>query len=382
MPIYKMDGEKRNGLQKYRVVLNYTDQFGKKKTIERRIWGKGQAKEEEERLRLLTLSGQTPEAEKKSRETVETLWEDYKSNRGRELRASSMDKKTSIVNTHIKPLLWDRQLSRLTKTDMTEWRDWMSKKEIGVVMKNNALRELRCLLNYAVETGKMGVNPANKIKRFRDPYKKTDGEKIRYMTKEDFLKYIAEGQKFAKESGTLNDWGIYVFFNLAYYTGMRKGEINALRWEDVDGTTIAVRRSITQKLTGEPIIETPPKNESSVRRLTMPKPLIAVLDEHRKRQMESAGWRESWRVCGGPSVIPDTTLDLRNRKFADAAGVKRITIHEFRHSHASLLCNAGVNIKEIARRLGHSNVQITWKTYSHLYPAEEERAVEILNQIE
>lgn len=58
--------------------------------------------------------------------------------------------------------------------------------------------------------------------------------------------------------------------------------------------------------------------------------------------------------------------------------MKHITIHEFRHSHASVLCNAGVNIKEIARRLGHSDVETTLKTYSHLYPAEEERAVKIL----
>ncbi len=52
-----------------------------------------------------------------------------------------------------------------------------------------------------------------------------------------------------------------------------------------------------------------------------------------------------------------------------------------RHSHASLLANEGINIQEIARRLGHSNVEVTWNIYSHLYPREEERALEILNKI-
>ena len=58
-----------------------------------------------------------------------------------------------------------------------------------------------------------------------------------------------------------------------------------------------------------------------------------------------------------------------------------IRFHDLRHSHASLLANEGINIQEIARRLGHSNVQMTWNTYSHLYPREEKRAVEILNRI-
>ncbi|MCL2821480.1 MAG: tyrosine-type recombinase/integrase, partial [Oscillospiraceae bacterium] len=58
-----------------------------------------------------------------------------------------------------------------------------------------------------------------------------------------------------------------------------------------------------------------------------------------------------------------------------------IKIHGFRHSHVSLLANEGINIQEIARRLGHAKVEETWNTYSHLYPREEEKAVDILNKI-
>lgn len=86
-------------------------------------------------------------------------------------------------------------------------------------------------------------------------------------------------------------------------------------------------------------------------------------------------------ICGGERPIRDTSLEKTNKKFADLAGVKRIRIHDFRHSHASLLANEGINIQEIARRLGHSNISMTWNTYSHLYPREEERAVKILNTI-
>ena len=58
-----------------------------------------------------------------------------------------------------------------------------------------------------------------------------------------------------------------------------------------------------------------------------------------------------------------------------------VFIIPYGHSHATLLANEGINIQEIARRLGHTQIEITWNTYSHLYPREEERAVEILNKI-
>ena len=77
----------------------------------------------------------------------------------------------------------------------------------------------------------------------------------------------------------------------------------------------------------------------------------------------------------------DTTIDNFNRQIADICGLPHIRVHDFRHPHASLLCNEGVNIQEIARRLGHSKIEITWNTYSHLYPREETRALLILNKI-
>ena len=141
-----------------------------------------------------------------------------------------------------------------------------------------------------------------------------------------------------------------------------------------------MRRSIAQKLQGADR-ETPPKNQSSVRDVQIPEPLKKVLDEHKKRYSEVDGFNEDWRVCGGIQCLRDTTIQHRNEKYAKAAGIKTIRIHDFRHSHCALLANAGINIQEIARRLGHSNTEETWNTYSHLYPAEEDRAISVLNRI-
>ncbi len=129
-------------------------------------------------------------------------------------------------------------------------------------------------------------------------------------------------------------------------------------------------------------METPPKNEASYRDLQIPEPLMEVLAEHKQRQQKASRlFTEDYRICGGEYPLRNAAVRRKNIAFAEAAGLPYICIHEFRHSHASLLVNEGINIQEIARRLGHSNVQITWNTYSHLYPREEERALTILNKI-
>ena len=201
---------------------------------------------------------------------------------------------------------------------------------------------------------------------------------MHYYTPDQFKQFIDEAAKYKDRS--LHDSGYYVFFNIAFYTGMRKGEINALKWSDIEGNLIHVRRSIAQKLKGDDQ-ETPPKNKSSYRTLQMPQKLIDILQEHRAFQEQCKDFTLNFRICGGESALRDTSIEKHNTKFADDAGLPHIRIHDFRHSHASLLANSGINIQEIARRLGHSNVQQTWNTYSHLYPREEERAVAILNSI-
>lgn len=161
---------------------------------------------------------------------------------------------------------------------------------------------------------------------------------------------------------------------------MRKGEIHGLRWSDIDGKYISVKRSISQKVKGDDRI-TPPKNKSSIRTLQIPKPLIEILNEHKERCKIFDGFSEENYICGANKPLRDSTIQKRNIKFAQLAGIKTIRIHDFRHSHASLLANEGINIQEVARRLGHSDVEMTWNTYSHLYPREEERAVAVLDEI-
>ena len=119
----------------------------------------------------------------------------------------------------------------------------------------------------------------------------------------------------------------------------------------------------------------------SIRTLQMPAPLMMVLAEHKGRQEKLERFTEDYRICGGEHCLRDSSVFKRNIKYATLSGLKTIRVHDYRHSHVSVLANENINIQEIARRLGHTRIEMTWNTYSHLYPREEEKAVDILNTI-
>ncbi len=266
------------------------------------------------------------------------------------------------------------RLDKLSQPVLARWKNEIAATDLSIVTKQNAYGAFAALLNYAVKMEYISKNPLTALGNFRDANAAPESaEVLRYYTPEQFIKFIGIAESSAK---SVTDWGYYVFFSIAFYIGARKGEINALKWSDIDGRVMHIRRSIAQKLKGGDV-ETPPKNKSSYRDLQIPEPLMNILAEHKERQRAaSRQFSEDYRVCGGERPLRDTSIDKKNRAFAKNAELPHIRIHDFRHSHASLLANEGINIQEIARRLGHSNVQMTWNTYSHLYPREEERAAD------
>lgn len=375
MPIYKMDG-KRDGKNKYRVRINYIDATGKARQVDRVTYGSDEAKI----LELKLLQEIRHEAPAK-RITLRELFDEYCEVRKNEIRESTLDKFKRIIEYHIMPELESIKLDKLDPKLLVQWKLNMESKAISLRTKQSAFGVLRTLLNYAVKMDYLPKNPALKVGNF-----KSTGEIKREMdfyTADEFKKYISVARQNAQEAekrGSLSEWDYYVFFAIAFYTGLRKGEIHGLQWNDISKDYLSVKRSVTQKLKGEDR-ETPPKNTASVRTLQVPIPLKEILSEHKKHWKHYEGFSSSFKVCGGIKCLRDTSIENHNKKFALLAGVKKIRIHDFRHSHVSLLANNGINIQEIARRLGHSKIEMTWNTYSHLYPKEEEKAVEILNKI-
>ncbi len=372
MPIYKT-GKTKDGKAQYRAFVSYIDADGKYRKITKTVYGAAEAKLEE--LRLMHKVDSTTSAEKM---TVQLLYEEYVAVKKNEIRQSSLEKTMSILNNHVLPYLSKVKLEDLTIKELQNWKNTIAEKDIKIRTKNNAFSELRALLNYAVKMEYIPNHQMSRLGRFRDAYFTHEQETLHYYTPDQFRRFIEVAEKYKDNS--LNDHAYYVFFNIAYYTGMRKGEINALKWSDIEGDLIHVRRSIAQKTKGGDQ-ETPPKNKSSYRTLQMPQKLVLILEQHRILQKRTKGFSSNFRVCGGVATLRDTSIENKNKQFAEEAGLPHIRIHDFRHSHATLLANNGINIQEIARRLGHANVQQTWSTYAHLYPREEERAIAVLDTV-
>lgn len=378
MPIYKSNG-KKDGLQKYNVRINYVSESGQAKQLTRVAYGLDAAKDLERRL-LHDLKSNGENSVRKM--TVRQLFEEYAAVKKYEVRQSTYDKTVRTFAYYIFPTLADVCIDKLSAKILQDWKISLEERDLALKTKKNVYSELRTMFNYAVRMEYLPKSPLVKVGNFKDPL--ATKQEINFYTPDEFRAYIRVAKEMAlqkqKEENDLFEWNYYVFFNIAFYTGLRKGEIHALRWCDIDGAYLSVKHSITQKLHNEDV-ETPPKNKSSIRTIQIPLPLIKILDEHKKRQILLGNWSSDHRVLGEERCLRDTTIQKRNNLYATLAGVKRIRIHDFRHSHASLLANMGINIQEVARRLGHAKIEMTWNTYSHLYPREEERAIAVLNQV-
>lgn len=379
MPIQKMKG-KKEGLQKYRVRVNYTTADKEYKEISRIVYGLEQAKDVEYEL-------EQEVKEKKQlvsqRLILQELFDEYMAYKKTEVRESSWEKTGRILKRYVLSQFADKALSKLSVRDLQQWKIYIGTLGLSIVTRQNIYGEFRAMLNYAVRLEYIPFNPILKIGNFKETL--TIKKEMDFYTVEEFKQFIAVAKECAiayeKKYNSLYEWNYYVFFNIAYFTGCRRGELHSLKWKSLKGDRLSITSSINQKLRKGEDVETAPKNRSSIRTIQIPLPLLEILNEHKERQKVLGLFSEEARILGDGRCIRDSSLYNRNKLYAEMAGVKRIRIHDFRHSHASLLVHHNIPITEISKRLGHSDIQETLNTYSHLYPQEEEKAIQILNAI-
>jgi integrase len=169
---------------------------------------------------------------------------------------------------------------------------------------------------------------------------------------------------------------------LALTTGMRRGEILALRWKDVDTARgfLAVVRSLEEtKASGLRFKEV--KKQRSRRQISIPELLIEALSPHREeqakhREMYGSDYEDNDLICcrEDGSIWPPSAFTSSYRDLLRRRKIQNVRFHDLRHSHASQLLRDGVNPKVISERLGHSKVGFTLDVYSHLLPGMQEEA--------
>lgn len=376
----KAYGKRKNNVQKYRVRIRYKDSNNEYKELNRIATSYEEAKNIEYELTKLAKEKSQLRHENI---TLNQLFEGYIELKKQETRESTWEKSSRNIQRYILPFLGEYQVSKLSIHELQQWKLEIGGRPLSIVTKRNLYGEFRALLNHAVRMEYIPSNLLLKLGTFKETL--AIQKEMDFYTPDEFKQFIEVAKQdaiqYEQKHNSVYNWNYYVFFNIAFYCGFRKGEIHGLRWSDIDGINISVKRSINQKLRKDEDVETAPKNRSSIRTIQMPQQLIAILNEHKERQSKLYTDIENRRILGDNRCVRDSTICKKNAEYAKTAGIKKIRIHDFRHSHASLLANNGINIQEIARRLGHSNVQETWNTYSHLYPQEAEKALKVLEAI-
>jgi integrase len=261
------------------------------------------------------------------------------------------------LRLHVLPTLGGAKLSKIQRRDVQRLADDLLVAGADPSTIRNALKPLQVIYRRAIEDGDLALNPCE---RLRLPAAR--GRRERIGSPAEAAALIAA---LRAEDRAL--WGC------AFYAGLRRGELRALRWNDVDlaDGLIRVERSMSgHGETGEP------KSRAGRRNVPIVAALRDLLVEHKLVTR-----RDSGLVFGSSASSPFTPTAVRKRALTawHRTALEPIGLHECRHTFASILIAAGVNAKAITAYLGHASIQTTFDLYGHLMPGNEDEAVALVD---
>jgi len=267
-----------------------------------------------------------------------------------------------VLGKHVLPCFGQRRLCDITKLDIQQFVADKFRQGLAWQTVRNAWIVLSSVLDAAVDYSYLNSNPARGVKFPQQGLRKEPK--------------ILNAEALAKLLGQLRE-PYRSMVILAALTGLRVGELLALRWKVVDlpRGTICISESVFQ---GQ--VQTP-KSERSIRTIPIGPQTRVLLEVHRQRFAPK--WSEGDLIfpnqLGGPHR-ESNLLERVLRPAAKAAGLEHVTWHQLRHIHASVLHDIGVPAKIAQQQLGHANVQTTMNFYTHAIPETHRRAIESLEE--
>ena len=348
-----MKAEKDKKTGKWLIQYRYTDWQGKRRKSTKR--GFATKREAEEWLRNFLIK-QKADFDMK----FEDFWKMYYADIETRLREHTMRTKKYIVELKILPYFGNKRVNDITAADIRQWQNELIKMGYSPTYLKTINNQLSAIFNYAIRYYDLKSNPCAKAGSMG----KSKAEEMDFWIGEEFRKFI---------DSVMNKRLSYMAFMTLYWTGMRLGELLALNPKDVDleKRTISITKSY-QRL-GKKDVITPPKTPKSKRVITIPEFLAADIKDY----MDSL-----YDLQENDRLFPITKYYLEHemQRGIKESGVKRIRVHDLRHSHASMLIELGFSPLEIANRLGHEKVETTLNTYSHLYPNKQTKLAERLDR--
>ncbi|HGA0000810.1 TPA: tyrosine-type recombinase/integrase [Streptococcus agalactiae] len=276
-----------------------------------------------------------------------------------------------MLYNHLIPIFGTMKVDKLTVSYIQRFINDLSNQLVhyGVVHSIN-----RRVLQYGVSLQLLPFNPARDVMLPKVP--KKENKAIKFIAPEDLKALMAYMEKLANKK--FSYFFDYVLYSVLLATGCRFGEVVALEWSDIDleNGTISITKNYSRLLK---LIGTP-KSKAGVRVISIDKKTINLLRLYKNRQRQlfiEIGTRVSAVVFSTPLKEYQnmaTRQESLDRRITEV-GIPRFTFHAFRHTHASLLLNAGISYKELQYRLGHATLAMTMDIYGHLSMDKEKEAV-------
>lgn len=291
----------------------------------------------------------------KLNEFVEVYFEDKKN----ELKERSIRNKRYMIEQHIIPYFGDCMMSEIAPSQIISWQNEIQTKGFSESYLRMIQNQLTALFTHATKIYDLKVNPCKKVTKMGS----SNSRSLTFWTIDEYRQFIS-----TIEPGTR----YYIIFEILFWTGCRIGELLALTKSDIDFYNNQISISKTYyRVDGKDII-TEPKTKQSIRVIDIPN----FLKEEIKEYVDGYyGFPDNERIF----PIVQEAVQHKMKRHIEKSGVKKIRVHDLRHSHTSYLINCGVEPLVIKERLGHKDIKITLNTYGHLYPNKQKSVAQLLD---
>lgn len=334
MPQYKDEARKT-----WFCKFQYTDWTGQKRSKLKRGFATKKEAATWERDFLAKQQG-SPDM------TFQSLYDLYMEDVSHRLKESTVTVKGYICPKYILPHFKDRPINQIRPSDIRKWQNHILETVEKETYQRQLNNQLNAIFNFAVRYYRLPLNPC----KVTGSIGKIKADKMDFWTLEEFSAFIK----------CVNELPQRMAFETLYYTGLRCGELLALTFGDVDLEANTVRVTKTYHRVRRHDVFTTPKTPGSVRKVTIPPFLADELKDYMGRFYDHS---QTDRVF----PLSRSKLLTAMKNGCKASKVKRIRIHDIRHSHVSLLIEMGFSAHLVAERIGDS-VDMVNNIYGHLYP--------------
>ena len=348
MPVYK--DEKRNT---WFCKCNYKDWLGESKSKMKRGFA---TKKDAQQWERDFLQKQSASMDMKFASFVEVYFED----KAPRLKERSIMTKRTLFETKIIPYFGEKQMNEITAVDIIKWQNALLNQDYKPTYLRMIQNQMTALFNHAEKFYDLKDNPCKNV----DKMGRSNAKELNFWTKDEYEQFI---QCFSPDEEMYR-----IIFQMLFWLGCRVGELLALTSQDIDFENGTVNISKTYYRRNQNDYVTPPKTESSNRKITIPKFLAEEMKDFVDRQY---GLTPEDRIF----PITDRAIQKKMKQKAEQAKLKPIRVHDLRHSHIALLIEKGMQPLVIAQRVGHDSVNTTMNIYGHLYPNKQKQVADLLN---